>query len=41
MKYKISGYKKKYADAFYLLNKEWISESWDLEDADVHDLLSP
>ena len=41
MEYKISGYKKKYADEFYLLNKEWIAESWDLEDADVHDLLSP
>jgi len=41
MKYKISVYKKEYASAFYLLNKDWILESWDLEDADVKDLLSP
>ena len=41
MAYKISSYKKKYAHQFYLLNKDWISESWDLEDADLHDLLSP
>ena len=41
MKYKISRYRKKYASQFYLLNKDWISESWDLEEADLSDLLSP
>ena len=41
MEYKISRYKKKYASQFYLLNKDWISESWDLEASDLHDLLSP
>ena len=41
MEYKISRYQKKYAPQFYLLNKDWISESWDLEDADLNDLLSP
>ena len=41
MKYEISEYKKEYASAFYLLNRDWILESWDLEDADVKNLLSP
>ena len=41
MEYKISRYKKKYASQFYLLNKDWISESWDLEESDLNDLLSP
>ena len=41
MKYEISRYKKEYASEFYLLNKDWILESWDLEDADLKDLLSP
>jgi len=37
----ITSYKKKYASAFYSLNKAWITEQWDLEDSDLKDLLDP
>tara|TARA_B100001250_G_scaffold213768_1_gene183355 strand:- start:4119 stop:4586 length:468 start_codon:yes stop_codon:yes gene_type:complete len=37
----ISNYKKKYAQAFYELNKDWITESWDLEKSDLYNLLNP
>jgi len=37
----ISKYKPQYSQAFYKLNKEWITEFWDLEKSDLHDLLNP
>lgn len=38
---KISSYKKEYANYFYTLNKDWITEFWSLEKSDLKDLLSP
>ena len=37
----ISKYKPQYSQAFYKLNKEWITEFWDLEKSDLHNLLNP
>ena len=37
----IIGFKKQYSKEFFLLNKEWIEESWHLEDSDKKDLLNP
>ena len=37
----ISNYKKKYSQAFYELNKDWITEYWDLEKSDLYNLLNP
>ena len=37
----ISNYKKKYAESFYKLNEDWITEFWDLEKSDLHNLLNP
>ena len=37
----IIGFNKKYSKQFFLLNKAWIEESWNLEDSDKKDLLNP
>ena len=37
----IIGFKKQYSKQFFLLNKAWIEESWNLEDSDKKDLLNP
>ena len=37
----IVGFNKKYSEQFFMLNKEWIEESWHLEDSDKKDLLNP
>ena len=37
----INGFNKKYSKQFFLLNKAWIEESWNLEDSDKKDLLNP
>ena len=37
----IIGFSKKYSKQFFLLNKAWIEESWNLEDSDKKDLLNP
>tara|TARA_B100001250_G_scaffold201513_1_gene172744 strand:- start:1334 stop:1627 length:294 start_codon:yes stop_codon:yes gene_type:complete len=37
----ISNYKKKYAESFYKLNQDWITEFWDLEKSDLNNLLNP
>ena len=37
----ISKYKPQYSQAFYKLNKEWITEFWELEKSDLHNLLNP
>ena len=38
---KIVGFNKKYSEKFFILNKAWIEESWQLEDSDKKDLLNP
>lgn len=37
----IESFKKEYTSAFYSLNKEWIEESWKLEESDINDLSNP
>jgi ribosomal protein S18 acetylase RimI-like enzyme len=37
----IVGFKKRYSEQFFILNKAWIEESWRLEDSDKKDLLNP
>tara|TARA_B100001250_G_scaffold408009_1_gene429684 strand:+ start:9974 stop:10441 length:468 start_codon:yes stop_codon:yes gene_type:complete len=37
----ISKYKPEYSQSFYKLNKEWITEFWDLESSDLNNLLNP
>ena len=37
----IESFKKEYTSAFYSLNKEWIEESWELEESDINDLSTP
>ena len=37
----IESFKKEYTSAFYFLNKEWIEESWELEESDINDLSTP
>ena len=37
----IIEFNKKYSKQFFLLNKAWIEESWNLEDSDKKDLLNP
>tara|TARA_B100000965_G_scaffold406656_1_gene446939 strand:- start:372 stop:857 length:486 start_codon:yes stop_codon:yes gene_type:complete len=37
----IESFKQEYISAFYSLNKEWIEESWKLEQSDVNDLSTP
>jgi len=37
----IESFKKEYTSAFYYLNKEWIEESWELEESDINDLSTP
>ena len=37
----IESFKKEYISAFYSLNKEWIEESWELEESDINDLSTP
>ena len=37
----IVGFKKHYSEQFFILNKAWIEESWQLEDSDKKDLLNP
>ncbi len=37
----IIGFNKQYSKQFFLLNKAWIEESWNLEDSDKKDLLNP
>ena len=37
----IVGFNKKYSEQFFILNKAWIEESWQLEDSDKKDLLNP
>ena len=37
----IESFKKEYTSAFYHLNKEWIEESWKLEESDINDLSTP
>jgi len=37
----IESFKKEYISDFYALNKEWIEESWQLEESDINDLSNP
>ena len=37
----IESFKQEYISAFYSLNKEWIEESWELEESDINDLSTP
>ena len=37
----IESFKEEYIPAFYSLNKEWIEESWKLEESDINDLSTP
>ena len=37
----IESFKREYTSAFYSLNKEWIEESWKLEQSDINDLSTP
>ena len=37
----IESFKKEYIPTFYSLNKEWIEESWKLEESDINDLSTP
>jgi len=37
----IESFNKAYISDFYALNKEWIEESWRLEESDINDLSNP
>ena len=37
----IESFNKAYTSDFYALNKEWIEESWRLEESDINDLSNP
>ena len=37
----IESFKSEYTSDFYALNKEWIEESWHLEESDINDLSNP
>ena len=37
----IQSFNKSYISDFYALNKEWIEESWHLEESDINDLSNP
>ena len=37
----IQSFNKSYIPDFYALNKEWIEESWRLEESDINDLSNP